>query len=396
MIKIETGRGTIPLMTLLAIWSISLVVNLPGLAISPILGNMETIFPGTSQLEVQLLTILPNLFIIPFVLLSGRLSLSSNKILILVVALIIYLSSGVLYFFASSMTQLIVISCMLGIGCGLLIPLAAGLLTDFFIGKYRMKQLGIKSGIANMSLVVATLAVGWLGAKNWHLPFVVYLLPLVPLLFTPFLRGDKGKAENSAEIIGFLDKGKLISIVFQYGFITFIVSVISYYFPFLAQSHGIGDSAVGIITALFFFFIMAPGFVLPYVIKLFRGWTSVIMIFSLGLGLLVMLSTDNVFMYGLGAVLMGFGYGTMQPVIYDKAAEASSGKKSTLALAIVLAMNYVAVTIAPFIVDLFKDIFHTQTNHFPFVLDLVLVVLYLAYGIVRKSSFAFAVNKEYL
>ncbi|MEG2759072.1 MAG: MFS transporter, partial [Rikenellaceae bacterium] len=134
----------------------------------------------------------------------------------------------------------------------------------------------------------------------------------------------------------------------------------------------------------------------PYVIKLFRGWTSVIMIFSLGLGLLVMLSTDNVFMYGLGAVLMGFGYGTMQPVIYDKAAEASSGKKSTLALAIVLAMNYVAVTIAPFIVDLFKDIFHTQTNHFPFVLDLVLVVLYLAYGIVRKSSFAFAVNKEYL
>lgn len=395
MIKIETGKGTIPLLTLMAIWSISLVVNLPGLAISPILGNMDVIFPGTSQLEIQMLTILPNLFIIPFVLLSGKLSLSGNKILILVIALVVYLLSGMFYFFASSMTELIVISCFLGIGCGLLIPLAAGLLTDFFVGKYRMKQLGIKSGIANMSLVVATLVVGWLGAKNWHLPFVVYLLPLIPLLFTPFLRGDKGKAEKNVEPVGTLDRNKLLGIVFQYGFITFVVSVISYYFPFLAQKHGIGDSAVGTITAIFFFFIMAPGFVLPHVLKIFKGWTTVIMLVFLGIGLLVMLSTSNVIMYGIGAMLMGFGYGTLQPIIYDKAADASTGKKSTLALAIVLAMNYIAVTVAPFIVDLFKDLFHTQTNHFPFVLNLTFVILYVVYGLIRRKSFSFAINKTY-
>lgn len=395
MIKIETGKGTIPLLTLIAIWSISLVVNLPGLAISPILGNMDNIFPGTSQLEIQMLTILPNLFIIPFVLLSGRLSLSGNKILILVIALIVYLMSGILYFFASSMTELIVISCLLGIGCGLLIPLAAGLLTDFFVDKYRMRQLGIKSGIANMSLVVATLVVGWLGSKNWHLPFVVYLLPLIPLLFTPFLRGDKGKAEKSVEPIGTLDRNKLLGIVFQYGFITFVVSVISYYFPFLAQNHGIGDSAVGTITAIFFFFIMAPGFMLPRVLKIFKEWTAVIMLLFLGAGLLVMLSTSNVVMYGIGVTLMGFGYGTLQPIIYDKAADASTGKKSTLALAIVLAMNYIAVTVAPFIVDLFKDLFHNQTNHFPFVLNLVFVVLYIVYGLIRRKSFSFAINKTY-
>ena len=65
--KIETGRGTISLATLIAIWSISLVVNLPGLAITPVLNNIEAVFPHSSELEVQLLTILPNLFIIPFV-----------------------------------------------------------------------------------------------------------------------------------------------------------------------------------------------------------------------------------------------------------------------------------------------------------------------------------------
>ncbi|MEG1684936.1 MAG: MFS transporter, partial [Bacteroides sp.] len=71
MKTIQTGKGTIPLMTLIAIWSISLVVNLPGLAISPMLGELHNIFPSASELEVQLLTILPNLLIIPFVLISG-------------------------------------------------------------------------------------------------------------------------------------------------------------------------------------------------------------------------------------------------------------------------------------------------------------------------------------
>lgn len=96
--RINTGKGSISLMTLIAIWSISLVVNLPGLAITPMLGNLDKIFPDTSELEIQLLTVLPNLFIIPFVLLSGKLSLSKSKISIVVVALVIYLASGILYF----------------------------------------------------------------------------------------------------------------------------------------------------------------------------------------------------------------------------------------------------------------------------------------------------------
>lgn len=88
--KINTGKGSISLMTLLAIWSISLTVNLPGLAITPMLGNLDKIFPDTSELEIQLLTVLPNLFIIPFVLLSGKLSLSKSKVKIVVIALVIY------------------------------------------------------------------------------------------------------------------------------------------------------------------------------------------------------------------------------------------------------------------------------------------------------------------
>ena len=78
--NISSGKGTISLPVLLAIWSVSAVTSLPGLAVSPILGDLNTIFPSASDLEIQMLTSLPSLLIIPFVLLSGKLSVGRDKL----------------------------------------------------------------------------------------------------------------------------------------------------------------------------------------------------------------------------------------------------------------------------------------------------------------------------
>ena len=72
--KIKTGKGSITLVVLLAIWSVSAIASLPGLAVSPILGDLNKVFPKVTDLEIQMLTSLPSLLIIPFVLLSGKLS----------------------------------------------------------------------------------------------------------------------------------------------------------------------------------------------------------------------------------------------------------------------------------------------------------------------------------
>lgn len=196
--KIKTGTGTIPLASAVAILSLSLVVNLPGLAVSPMLGTLEQVFPRTTQLEEQLLTLLPNLLIIPCVLLGGRLSVSGHKRAIITMALVLYAASGVAYLFAGSMSALIVISCCLGMGAGLLIPFSTGLIADVYTGSYRMKQMGLQSGISNMTLVFATLVVGWLSSGDWHRPFLVYLIPLVPLALMPFLKGILSPPEGCA------------------------------------------------------------------------------------------------------------------------------------------------------------------------------------------------------
>ena len=129
--KVQTGQGTIPLITLIGIFSISALNALPGLAVSPILGDLNKIFPSATDLEIQMLSSLPSLLIIPFILLSGKLTEKVNNLLLLQVGLTIFGVSGILYLLSNKMWQLIVISAMLGIGSGLIVPLSTGLISLF-------------------------------------------------------------------------------------------------------------------------------------------------------------------------------------------------------------------------------------------------------------------------
>ena len=171
--KINTGKGNITLITLIAIWSVSAVTSLPGLAVSPILGDMNNIFPKASDLEIQMLTSLPGLLIIPFVLLAGRLSTGRDKLPMLYLGLAIFTLCGVACLVAKSMTALIIISSILGIGAGMIIPLSTGLVVDYFTGDFRVKQLGYSSAINNLTLVGATARTGYVADINWHLSFLV-------------------------------------------------------------------------------------------------------------------------------------------------------------------------------------------------------------------------------
>ena len=101
--KIKTGQGNMTLQKLIAIYSISMVTSLPGLAISPILGKLESIFSSTSELQLQMLESLPSFIIVPFILLAGRMSLYFNTKKLLITGLAIFSACSIAYPFAERM-----------------------------------------------------------------------------------------------------------------------------------------------------------------------------------------------------------------------------------------------------------------------------------------------------
>ena len=234
--KIETGKGYITLWALVGVWSISALTSLPGLAVSPILGDLSSIFKTATEFDIQMLTSLPSLLIIPFILLSGRLSVGVGYLRLLVTGLVLFLVCGVLYLLCSTITQLIVVSVLLGVGAGIITPLSTSLITRFFTGEYRTRQFGYSSAINNLSLVAATAITGYLAEVQWRLPFLVYLLPIISLFLVGNIKSaevtsptaPEGVKQGGALLTKGIDYPPLIRLMLYYLLITFMVMAITY------------------------------------------------------------------------------------------------------------------------------------------------------------------------
>ena len=441
--QVKTGKGTISMMVVMAIWSLSLAVDLPGLAVTPIEGSLHQYFSGVTDFKVQLLTVLPNVIIIPFVLLSGKLSETRHKIAVITAGTIMYIVAGALSIFSNSLDALIWYSCLLGAGCGLILPFSTGLIADVFTGKYRTKQMGIISAIGNIALVGATFVVGFLAAKNWHRPFRVYLIPLVSLVLIPFLKKipqsdyasdpnseasstDSTNATNTTtattsattsaqsttaiptvDADGFSTAGQKVSggfyigrtiwLLLAYFFFVFATSVPAYYLPNLMPDYHMSVQEVSTVTSIFYLAMFVIGLFVTGVMKLFRKATFIFAAALVVGGMVMFVFTHSIVPYIIGSALVGLGNGLAQPIFYIKATGVvTNGNKNTLSLAYLQAANYVAISMVPVIIDFFADIFgQSKSNLFPFIIVSIFCAIVFVCVVIRVRHFTFGISKNY-
>ena len=404
--KIQTGRGTIPLITLIAIWSISALTSLPGLAVSPILGDLTKIFPKATDLDIQMLTSLPSLLIIPFILLGGKLTEKVDFVRILKIGLWLFAASGILYLISNKMWQLIVVSALLGIGSGLIIPLSTGVISKYFVGTYRVKQFGLSSAITNFTLVIATAVTGYLAEVSWHLPFLVYLLPLISILLVGHLKESRSDAAVKPSSQSTAPSGQtaavdtggskygihirhLLQIMLFYGVTTFIVLAVIFNLSFLMEKHHFSSGNSGLMISLFFLAIMAPGFCLDKIVDELKERTKAYSLLSMAVGLALIWIAPIEWLIIPGCILVGLGYGIIQPMLYDKTTHTALPQKATMALAFVMMMNYLAILLYPFIIDFLQNLFHTQSQEFPFVFNLLITIVTFFWAYLRRDTFLF-------
>jgi MFS family permease len=311
-------------------------------------------------------------------LLAGRWAVKGNKMRLLVVGTAIFLLSGVWCTTSYSLVELIIASTLVGVGAGMIIPLSTGLIVDYFTGDKRVNQLGISSAVNNLTLVVATFAVGYLADVEWHLAFVVYLLPAVTLVLIPALSRTKPNPEPKSGAQNrqtTLNVKIIVGLVLFYFAITYTSLIVTYNTSYVATLAGMHSSEAGVIISLFFLAIMAPGFMLNRIIAIFGRTVNLWSLLAMCVGLLLMsLPHPTAMTLTLGAILTGLGYGVMQPIIYDKAATNAPPHLSTLALAIVMTTNYLAILVAPFMIDGIDHLFHATNHTFAYLFNSVVVL----------------------
>ena len=415
MKPINTGKLPLDPSAYIAILSLSLIVNLPGLAVTPMLDTLSHIFPKTSALEKQLLTMLPNLLIIPFVLMSGKLSTTNHKKILIVTALVIFAGSTLGYMLSTSMLALIIFSCTLGIGAGILVPFSTGLLSDTFAGKPLMKQMGLQSAISNLTLVLATFAVGWLARIGWHAPFMVYAVSLIPLALVNFI-GRVPMSEldpTRADVENYVatptdapsdqcnkngvDVRRMVMLFAAYFLLTFGTISISEYLPFLAQARQFDPSVTGSLTSIFFLMVFFCGISLTPVIRMLRNNTVIVCTSLCLIGMLVLAVSSNVQLAGTGIVIAGIGYGTLQPLFYNKATQCVNRPSlTTKALSVILTANYTAIVVEPLITQGICRLFNKSVEStFPFVISVTACAIFLIYTFLARKTFIGTVSDTY-
>ena len=164
------------------------------------------------------------------------------------------------------MWLLILVSCLTGIGAGIIIPLSTGYIVDYFTGDYRVRQLGYSSSINNLTLVLATVLASYLANVDWHLPFLVYTLPAIPLILSIFIRRTPAAPEPVGSDEPEAQEDRLAEAWLRSW--DFIFWRLSWHWLSPSTFHSwwirtaTKNSFSGLLVSLFFLAIMLPGFFL--------------------------------------------------------------------------------------------------------------------------------------
>ena len=107
---------------------------------------------------------------------------------------------------------------------------------------------------------------------------------------------------------------------------------------------------------------------------------------AIALGFVLFLVKGGPVLLTIGVILIGLGYGCMQPIIYDKTSTSTAESHATFALALVMAMNYMAIITYPFILEILQGIFSTDTSYFPFLLSTILAGIFAVFTYFKRNT----------
>ena len=143
--------------------------------------------------------------------------------------------------------------------------------------------------------------------------------------------------------------------------------------------------------AILFLAIMLPGMFITKIIKLLNNYIIFVSFALIAIGLLFIVFFKSIILIGVGTFLTGFGYGIVQPLMYAKTVLVARPKKAIMALALLMAMNYIAIVLIPIGVNFFNTIFHQKENVlFPFIVNVIIAGIITLIGLIWHKDFIFS------
>lgn len=369
--------------------SISMATVMAGAAISPALGLIAKAFPDASETMIKLILTAPSIMIIPFSFLSSYLTSKITKRTIIMIGLSIYLIGGISPQVMSSIELILAFRLLLGAGVGLVMPLSMSLINDYFTGHERTKMMGYNSAFSNFGGILTMLLAGWLATFGWNVPFNVYFLGLFIFIMIFFFlpKGEVQKPVNHGQ------KKKVPLAVYGYalamgGIMLAYYSIATNMALYLEQNHLGGATIAGTVVAFTTVGGMITSLFLVQIELVLKKFIIPIMLFSMGLAFFMLSVTNSVVVVILSVCLVGFGQGSLFPIITLKALDRVEFHQADRAVALTSSFTFLGQFLSPIVLDSIGKIANNATIRFQYgvlsVTTLIIVVV-IFYVILRPK-----------
>lgn len=367
--------------------------------IGPILADISKAFPGTSDTTVQFLMTFPILFTMILELISAKVSEKLPAKLLAIAGLVTIGAAGILaVLFHGSLAVLFVWGAVLGIGLGLVAPIAPGLINERFDGKEKLTMLGWQNSASTIGSMIMTFACGFLAVIGWNYGYLVYLICVPGIIFTliglkekpkkeiPKTKGNPGgqeirKTAEKPEFRLVIWRDMLIACLFL-----MLYSAIPANISMLVAEKGAGDTSVaGILTTVFSLAGMLAGLVFGVLTGIFRKYTNTVGACVMAAGAFLMGIASGLPVMIIGCILAGASMSLVMAVCMG-AASLLPGYE-TINSALILASTSVGIFITPLLTSLTAVVTGSDAVFYRFfALAIIGIVLAVITVILKKEK----------
>lgn len=324
--------------------------------IAPILAQISGAFPQASDTAIQFLMTFPSIFCLLFTIISALLSDKLPKKALAVFGLSLICLTGILAcLFHTSLLLLYIWAAFLGIGIGMVAPLAPALVNECFEGSEKQTMLGWQNSANNVGSMLMTFLGGFLALLGWPCGYLVYLLGIPGIVFALLAIPEKNALQKNAAFRNVENREPFRLVVLKEMIITavflFVYAAVPANLAMLTEERQLGDTAfAGTVSTIFLLGGTIMGLFFGLLYRKLLRFTSMTGALFLALGsFLVGISKSPVLLFA-GCLIAGASISIVLPVNMGAASRLKGYE--TLNSALLLSSSFVGVFLAPFITDL--------------------------------------------
>lgn len=294
-------------------------------ATTPALGSIVAAFPHVSPSLVQMIASIPALFIALIPPVYAKLIEFMRKKTLLYIAGALFIIGGVApAIFNTDIWVILAFRALIGIACGILLPMSTDLAVDFFDGKERSSMLGFVSATVGLSGIMFQLLGGYLAAIGWQYCFYSYLISIIFFIISFILLPEPNRKAKIAELEGSSEsKAKVPGSVYLNAILFGLFYLFWYVVPtngaIVILSNGLGQPGViGIVFSLMTVGSFVCSIIFGQVFKAMKFYLLPISYALLVISLYLCYTGQTLTTFTIGIIVAGFAMGFAVPATMAK------------------------------------------------------------------------------